>query len=269
MKITIFKKATLIGQSKEEAARKASDGEVVEIKNHNFFFELIKKFAWSPSVFKENKRKNTNFIETSLMVLDIDEGMSLREALEQVKLLGYTTIVGTTPTHQQEKNGVIADRYRVIFPLSYPITSPEIFTTTMKVLHTSFPVSDPNCKDLARFYFPCSRVAFQEGYRKLIPVHETNPEILPVVQNIQKDGFGQLSNRTREFLDKGAPEGQWHLEFIIAARDIKAQGYSLQEAGTMLSQITGQLDSKHDLNQLRYIYSENTHDFEYRPERKE
>ncbi len=99
MQITIFKKGL-------------DKGEKVMIKSRDQFMYYVTEYVWSPSLFEEDKRQNKNFIETEFMVLDIDDSLGLRDAIAQVKFLGYTCIIGLSRNHMKEKNGVINDRFR-------------------------------------------------------------------------------------------------------------------------------------------------------------
>jgi len=60
-------------------------------------------------------RKKDNFISgQNLIVFDIDEGMSLQEAISLLEQYKY--IIHTTKSHQKDKNGIVADRFRILLP---------------------------------------------------------------------------------------------------------------------------------------------------------
>lgn len=74
---------------------------------------------------------------------------------------------------------------------------------------------------------------------------------------------GRLSRRTVRFLASGAPDGEWHSEYVLACKDMKAQGYDIEGAKEMLLSITGKL-TRDDMYQLKYAYSNNRFNFSYR-----
>lgn len=53
---------------------------------------------------------------------------------------------------------------------------------------------------------------------------------------------GRLANSTKQFLEEGAPDGQWNQTLYKAARDFLQQGYSESEFLEQAEQITGHLD---------------------------
>jgi len=258
MKITIFKDI----QDKENA-QKAILGTTTILYSYDDLSNYISNYAWSPSIFK-GKRCNNNFIQISAIVLDIDNGINIEQAKVLIKNLRYDCVLATTLNHQKEKNGVICDRYRIVFKLKTPILNKKDFLTTWLWIGNKFK-ADRACKDVARFYFK-SPVIRTYIFDQSIPILKFNGEQeLPVIKNKQqvKGELGQLSSRTLNFL-KGEMKDSWHLEFLIAGRDIKAQGYNFEEAYKLLQGITGHLDTTHDVPQLNYIYYNNDIEFDYR-----
>src|SRR5687767_274132 len=73
--------------------------------------DLILRYPYSLGTFKDNYRKKENFIETRAIGLDFDAGVTLEEATEMFK--DYMHIIAPTRSHRVEKNGVVADRFRV------------------------------------------------------------------------------------------------------------------------------------------------------------
>ena len=55
----------------------------------------------------------------NLIVLDIDDGVPLSTARELLK--DYKALFYTTKNHQQEKNGVVCDRFRIVLPTNYKL----------------------------------------------------------------------------------------------------------------------------------------------------
>lgn len=117
--------------------------------------DLVKsKFNYSAGVFKNNYRNKDNYLcYSDLIILDIDDGMTIKEAKEM--FLAYDYIISTTKSHQKEKNGIICDRFRVVLPTENPITlDKEQYSKMMEEVYKEYPFVDTVCKDASRFYFP-------------------------------------------------------------------------------------------------------------------
>ena len=71
---------------------------------------------YSPYTFKNSYRVKENSNPTNLIVFDIDYGMELKKAVELCK--HFKSLIVTTRNHQQDKKGLICDRYRILIPLS-------------------------------------------------------------------------------------------------------------------------------------------------------
>lgn len=69
---------------------------------------------YSPFVFvaKTKKSENWNNINQDLIILDIDDGLTIEQAKQEFK--DYKHLICTTKSHQKEKKGLTCDRFRVI-----------------------------------------------------------------------------------------------------------------------------------------------------------
>jgi len=262
--LTIYSEVLPLPSQKQKAdeAKKALVGEVINIESEKMLVDLLTEFAYSPSVFTD-KRCKDNFTHCDYIVLDIDEGHTIKGVVEILKSLRIQAYIGTTTNHQKEKKDVRCDRFRLIFPLESRIKDIEQFYATYEYLG-QYIKFDNACKDVARFYFACKALAKVEGaplrVRTERLIKEYKKSNVKPVEGVK----GKLSKRTVEFLEVGA--SNWHEEFLLACRDLKAQQYTIEEAEDLLSSITGELDEKHDLHQLRYVYNDNSVEFDYREE---
>lgn len=152
MKLSIFPKAQAL-PSKEDKGKEARFTskpylpELVEFETHEELIDIICNHAWSPSIFEEYRRQD-GFISTDLMVLDIDQGMTIEEAEKVVHRLDIIALCVPSTSHSDD-----AHRFRLIFPLSKVITKVDVFEATMRKLAEVFP-ADPACiGDQSRFYF--------------------------------------------------------------------------------------------------------------------
>lgn len=234
--------------------------------------------SWSPSIFHEavgkdgvvrRNRKNSNFASAQVFAIDIDGGLGLVEAIEQIKSLGYQAIIGTTRNHQKEKWNAdktkfqpACDRFRIIFFLNQSIKSDDQYRAVFKTFKNIFPSCDDSCKDPARFFYPCTQIALKNTGRLFaidtIITKACEPPKHSVIDNLQNPTFkGALSKNTLDFIAHGAPDGKWHDRLIKALYDLKQQGYSIGEATVQIRKASlsasGGLDNK-DLEQIKDIY---------------
>jgi len=114
-------------------------------------YKITEKYDYSPSNFRNAKRNNISAKGVSSIILDIDDGQTLDEGIETFK--GYKSLIVTTKSHQVDKKGLVADRYRVILPLNQSIIDMEYYSKLMRYL-TRFYMADIACSDPARYYSP-------------------------------------------------------------------------------------------------------------------
>lgn len=194
----------------------------------NISKKIITKYPYSLGIFKDNVRNKENFLRADLIGLDFDEGMTLDEA--KGLFAKYKHIIAPTKSHQKEKNGIVADRFRVILFLSEPITDNETFESTWHWIASFYPSADRACKDASRYFEPSISVYSENLSDNALvylptkgPVKLEKPKSeIPVDLN-QK---GTLGKRTLEFLVNGTPPGTRHVEIYAAARDAHQNRYT-------------------------------------------
>lgn len=136
----------------------SNSNKAVKFEVQELLFEdipaLTKKHHYSNLLFNGGERKGVNFLSATLLILDIDEGLTIEQA--KVMLNGYRSLIVTTKSHQKaEKNGKTIearDRFRIFLDLKEPISNPTIYDQIIRGLINSFN-ADEACKDLARFYY--------------------------------------------------------------------------------------------------------------------
>jgi len=118
----------------------------------------ISQFVWSPIVWDGGWRGEMNFYAANWVALDFDDGeMTLDEAINNY-FCDRIHIIGTTKSHQKPKKKASAcDRFRVVIKLDKTIRDIRTFRHTMHLYTQKLPV-DVQCKDGARFFFPCSNI---------------------------------------------------------------------------------------------------------------
>ena len=168
---------------------KVTDSTNHEIKNLHELADFIKLNVWNHFLYRNNYRLSTNFESTDLIVLDIDDGLTVEEAQE--KFQEYRHIIATTKSHQKNKlkaDGTIrsraCDRFRIILPLDRTITTEESYKLTLKA--ADFIIgnkSDQAAHDTARFWYPCEKIiSINENGRYWYPRY-------PVTSEQQKDSL--------------------------------------------------------------------------------
>ncbi len=131
-----------------------SDYKELSVSFDNLFRVVQSDYRlYSAGIFKDNFAKNDNWIGQDLLILDIDDGLSIDDAKEFFR--DYKAMIHTSASHQKNKGGVKCDRYRVIIPLTESIfCTIKEYTDTMKfVSQKVFPFIDEKCVDPARIYF--------------------------------------------------------------------------------------------------------------------
>lgn len=186
---------------------------------------------YSMGVFKDNYRTKTNFQEADAIAIDVDndgpnDNYTIAEAAE--KFAQYKHIIMPSRSHQKEKNGKIADRFRVILFLSKTITDPKDFQATWKSIYDNYPAADRACKDASRFFFPSPEVysinPTGKNWDTCYYVAPVENELDAVLSD--STDKGTLSKQTLEFFMIGAPEGKRNATLFKAAKDMQEQGYT-------------------------------------------
>lgn len=147
--------------SKNEVHSKDQGKTVVEYKPKEFASDkedelerILRTRNYSTNVWN-GSRHSKNYVGMTGVALDIDGGMTIDEA--KTRFAQYKYIIHTSSSHQVDKNGIIADRFRVILPFS---PEPLRFTTPAecKKVYTKllyeYPEMDPACTDAGRQFFP-------------------------------------------------------------------------------------------------------------------
>ncbi len=187
--------------------------------------KLATSETYSLATFNKGHRTIENFQQTESIALDIDEGMTLDQAKKE--FAPYKHLILPTKSHQKEKNGKVADRFRVILFLDQPIKDADTYYATWSALKAKFPACDDACKDPSRQFYRSVGVASENDTGTLVtPVAPTPKAKLEVVPKLDAGQTGKLAHATAHFLLEGAPKGGRHSALYKAARDANQNGYS-------------------------------------------
>lgn len=203
----------------------------IELSSIDELCETIQKSNYSQSIFNDNYRNLKNFISTDLIALDVDnegpnDNFTIEQAAEQFK--DYQHIIATSRSHRKDKNGKVADRFRVILFLDKTVTSAKDFTATWHSIYKFYPAIDTACKDASRYFYPSPSVFSKNSTGKKWAVsYHVEAEVKESFENIK--GKGQLSLLTLDFLLQGAPQGKRNERLFKTAKDMHEQGFSKEE----------------------------------------
>ena len=96
---------------------------------------------YSPFIFENNTKKSENWNNSkqNILILDVDDGMSIVDAKNLFK--EYQYFICTTKSHQKEKKGKVCDRFRVILKaINIPVG--DTYFEYMRQLELLFPFVD-------------------------------------------------------------------------------------------------------------------------------
>lgn len=148
-----------------------------EHKKLKTFYETSNIFDYllihpiSSGVFKDNHRKLINFKYMDWCVLDIDEGMDLDEAIQNI-FCDQAHIIATSFSHTPEK-----PRFRVLRPLARRITDLGEARATLQTEVKRYG-ADPKCAQPAALFFQCKQIVsvFEDGFAvDVIPAPQSTP----------------------------------------------------------------------------------------------
>lgn len=235
------------GAGASQVAQAAFTSQVETMKHLSLMISTTR--PWSPGVFVSGRRLNANLQSIGYLVLDVDEGCSLAEAIEL--FAPYKHVIGTSKSHGIEKAGKIADRFRVVLMLPAALKTDAEFKAAWYAAKMKWAFIDSACKDAARFFFPCKEIVsvndagalFAETFK--LPdsakdwSYQATGSKATEPTKAAAGKRGKLSKQTKDFLAEGAEPGTWHARLFKAATDFKEQGYDIDEARLKFTAITG------------------------------
>lgn len=110
--------------------------------------------SYLPCKLQEGKGRNKDSWERqNLFVLDIDEGMTLEEAMEYDFICSHASFLHTTFNHKEGKH-----KFRIVFVSDRTVGTNEEFEMVVQWLFKNIPQADKACKDRARLFFAGKQV---------------------------------------------------------------------------------------------------------------
>jgi len=198
--------------------------------------KVITKYAWSPCLWAGGIRKKANFRCAMWLALDFDEGLSIDEAKET--FANHLHIIGTTRNHRVEKNGVVADRFRVLLKASEVIRDRLVYEETMRALCARYHC-DPAAKDAARLFWPCNHVESLQYHGMVVaPVDVSQArESLKAWDRFNKQTYSKdkLPPWILKFMREGIPSGQRNDTTFRIAKELSKLEFSCHEVSSLIA----------------------------------
>lgn len=193
----------------------SNDLHEVIMKPKTIVFNEIHKITgedklWSPFTYKDNYRKDINVIgDVSLVVLDVDSGMTMKECSDRLKEYDVTFFIHTTKSHGVKKgNAPACDRYRVVLPIHRSIKlSKDEFSQKVQAVSLYFGITiDNNAKNISRVWRGNSKQEYEYHYGGYIDLSVfTLPERKKTtyVKASPHDASGVVSYRIKKWEEFG------------------------------------------------------------------
>lgn len=109
--------------------------------------------AWSCATYDHGMRSKANYQQAQLIGLDIDNGLTLNDALNHPFVKTYAQLIYTSASHQKPKgDSPPCDRFRIVFSASHPVHDLETYEQLVKAVMGHFHEADKACKDASRYW---------------------------------------------------------------------------------------------------------------------
>ncbi len=109
--------------------------------------------AWSCATYDHSMRSKANYQQAQLIGLDIDNGLTLNDALNYPFVKQYGQLIYTSASHQKQKGDTPpCDRFRIVFSASQAIKDLDSYEQLVKAVMGHFHEADEACKDGSRYW---------------------------------------------------------------------------------------------------------------------
>jgi hypothetical protein len=285
MKLSIFPEvlAHPVGkQQKDREAFKTSNPympEVLAITNEQQLMDVVSSYAWSASVFRGFRLK-ANFHSADFIAIDVDDGLTIDEAMEICEREKLTSLCLPSPSYTHDNQ-----RFRIIFPLETTISDQRMYDATWSRLREIFPMLDASCSDASRFFYGC-RTDMDVGFwleaellRPVIPPAitpkrnnvnqrfnynnehvsvDTLGEVADIIEHLYKEPRNKIPEAVAFFLEKAHTgiEGGWWNALNKFAFVLSLQGCDYDDIIEVVEQLAPQELDDRDMKCIDYAYQD-------------
>lgn len=223
----------------------------------------LSHFEPSAKAHNGHRQEKSHIAGQNMVAFDIDDGMELENTIN--KLSQYTYIIYTTKSHMKDKNGEIAERFRVILPTKSKFyVSPEqhkkLYENISKAI--DMPIYDVSTRNVSRLWYTNSEGEVYKNEAELldvsayIPSTEKSEKVMPLVEQINKSiSSGSFDKRLAgmfKWFVSNTSNGSRHDNLTRLAYFVKDLGMPIREnvdrANAMLAEPMTEKD-------MRKIYS--------------
>jgi hypothetical protein len=140
---------------------------IKELKSKSEIETLCKNYPYSNFIFQNGYRSSQNTAQMTSIILDFDNDdkehlISMQEVINRLKDKGIKAFAITTKSNLKEKNGIVAERFRVIIPITQELeinlNNRNIYARAVKNFVKELGLYDNldtgALKDIARMYRP-------------------------------------------------------------------------------------------------------------------
>tara|TARA_R110000822_G_scaffold80850_3_gene192455 strand:+ start:936 stop:1829 length:894 start_codon:yes stop_codon:yes gene_type:complete len=161
MKLSIH---NTVGKATKEELSQLGDNWLNVECTYEEAFELITVDGLATSAeLWTTKRCDANFVSRQLIMIDIDDGMTIQDLFNDQFYNLYGAGFYTTPSHTYDNH-----RFRIIFRLERKETDKERYKKIVQGLMHVYNHADPACKDATRLYYGTFDCIIKECRTKLL-----------------------------------------------------------------------------------------------------
>jgi len=145
-------------------------------------FELITTDGYATSAeLNSDNRKEEYFLSRQIFMVDIDDGMTIQELLNDEFYNAFGAGFYTTARHTDEHH-----RFRIIFITEEPITDVTNVKKITRGLLTMFKSADISCKDATRLYYGVENCVIKEKINRTLS-NEAGTELIRMIDEIERE----------------------------------------------------------------------------------
>lgn len=191
--------------------------------------KIITTSVWSPIIFKNGIRSESNFISSDWAAFDFDEHKDINQAAKE--LCDYTYIIAPTKSHTGQHH-----RYRVCIPWEKTITDIHTYRHNIEKLIEQFG-ADPQCKDAARFFWPSRSIFKINLHGDFLSVE--NPPRKRVVEYLplKRPENAQIPDKLITLFQVGVSQGERNSSLWRAAKDLYRAGFEWDDVAKLIRKI--------------------------------